>query len=67
MKRVMSRTQMVEEGYPVKTLKEISSNPDLTHLFFRTGTGRTSNVYYFPEKVDRWLEQREDERMGART
>ena len=66
MKKVMSRKAMMDEGYPRRTLDEIAHNPDLTHLFFRSGTGRTSNIYYFPEKVDRWLEQREDERMVTR-
>lgn len=64
MKKVLSRKQMMDLGYPERLLRSISSNPDLTHLFFRSGTGKTSNTYYFPEKVDRWLELREDERMA---
>jgi hypothetical protein len=53
----------MDAGYPRRTLDEISHNPDLTSLFFRSGTGRTSNLYFFSERVDRWLEEREDERM----
>lgn len=65
-KRVLTRTEMIAEGFPVKTLREISSNRDLTELFFRTGTGRTSNLYFYPDKVERWLDSREAERMERR-
>lgn len=64
---VKSRRQMIDElHYPRRVLDEISHDENCTHLFFRTGNGRTSNIYYYPEKVERWLEMREDERMMER-
>lgn len=66
MKTVMTRKEMMNEGFPRRILDEISHNEDCTFLFFRTGTGKTSNIYYYPEQVKRWLEMREDERFAER-
>ena len=66
MKAVMSRKEMIEEGFPRRTLSEISHDENCTHLFFRTGNGKTSNIYFYPDRVQRWLEMREDERFAER-
>ena len=62
-KGIYSTQDMLDYGYQRRLLHEIAHDPDCTHLFFRTGTGKTSNIYYYKEKVERWLEMREDERM----
>lgn len=64
-KNVLSSSEMIAYGYKRRLLYEITHDPDCTHLFFRSGTGKTSNIYFYLDKVQRWLEMREDERMGV--
>lgn len=64
-KNVLSTSEMLDYGYKRRTLNEITRDSNLTHLFFRTGTGKTSNYYFYLDKVQKYLEMREDERMGV--
>ena len=66
-KEVYSISELVDMGYPKKLLKQLIHTDEFSRIGFRLAESRNSKTFFYKEKLDRFLEHREDERQGVRT
>ena len=57
MKAVMTIQELKAEGYPETDLRHIANSRDFPKVGFR-GEGKTSKIYFFTKKLDKFLERR---------
>ena len=54
-KKVYSISELTEIGYPVDMLRRISRSEHFSTCGFRYGNGRNSKIYFYREKLDKFL------------
>ncbi len=64
-KGIFSITDMVEFGYPEDMLRKLSHSEDFSRFGFRSSDKKNAKIYINKEKLERFLEMREDERAMA--
>ena len=66
MKKILfSITELEEMGYQKKLLSKALHSQDFSTMGYRLACSRNSKTFFFKDKLDKWIEQRMDERGGV--
>lgn len=64
-KNVFSISQLEEMGYPKKMLRKLIHSEEFSSIGYRLACSRNSKTFFYRDKLDKWIEQRMDERGGV--
>lgn len=59
MKEVYSITELSELGYPFNLIKRLVKSEDFAEIGFRVSNKKNSKAYFFKDRLDRYLMERE--------
>lgn len=66
MKKILfSITELEGMGYSHKLLSKALHSQDFSTMGYRLACSRNSKTFFFKDKLDKWIEQRMDERGGV--
>ena len=61
MKRIMTITELVEEGYNKDMLRRLARCEDAPEFSFTTSPAKTATRYFNVPKLEKYLERRQEE------
>ena len=64
-KVVFSKAELEGMGYTKVLLSKALHSQDFSTMGYRLACSRNSKTFFFKDKLDKWIEQRMDERGGV--